>query len=494
VTQSLPAATFAGAPGSPYLVGGDPLALAGWASQVAASNSASGTVAAFSVASDGRLALAPGSPVPSGGRAPSGIAAFAGEQGHEIVVVADSSSNAASAFSDTGSGRLAPVHGSPVPAGGQMPSTVGGLRGKLIAVGSARSGTVSVLALSNAGLTGPIGPPIPTGLASISALAVGDFNGDGKPDLAVVDGSGVSAASVSILLGNGQGGFGIAPGSPFPSGGSGPGAIALEDFNDDGKMDLALVNSASSTLSVWLGNGDGSFRPAPGSPGPSGGSTPAAVVSGDLNGDGLADLAVINSGSGSLVVYSGNGAGSFTAQTQFPTWIGGAAPSAMISMDVNGDLRPDLIVANRQSQAIQVLLNTTVPPPVRLLRSQLRPNGTVRLKLMAPAAGTFSGALTAVAPRTHRAIRYGVASAFASRPGPVTTNVYPTRRGTRLFESVKVLHLQSKVSFRRQAPPNFADALLPQVGASTVRPPPVPRHRHAHRVIVHVSRLTVRAR
>jgi hypothetical protein len=257
-------------------------------------------------------------------------------------------------------------------------------------------------------------------------------------------------------------------------------------------MDLVVANSASNSVSVWLGNGDGSFRPAPGSPLPSGGSTPAGVVSADLNGDGLADLAVINSGSGSLVAFSSDGRGGFAAQPQFPTWIGGAAPSALISFDVNGDLRPDLVVANRQSQTIRVLINTTEPPPVRLLRSRLRPNGTVRLKLLAPAAGTFSGTLMAVAPRTHRAIRYGVlGSAFASGPGPVTASVLPTKQGTRLFEAVKVLHLQSRVSFSRRAPPNLSDALLPKVAASTVRPPTVTRHRHANRVIVHVSRVAL---
>jgi FG-GAP-like repeat len=88
------------------------------------------------------------------------------------------------------------------------------------------------------------------------AFAVGDFNGDGKQDLAVTN---VTTNSVSILLGNGNGGF-SAP-TTFPVGNN-PGSIAVGDFNGDGKQDLAVANLGSNNVGIFIGNGDGNFTPA----------------------------------------------------------------------------------------------------------------------------------------------------------------------------------------------------------------------------------------
>src|SRR5258705_12858007 len=88
------------------------------------------------------------------------------------------------------------------------------------------------------------------------ASAVGDFNGDGKQDLAVTN---VSTNSVSILLGNGNGTFG-AP-ATFPVGNT-PSSIAVSDFNGDGKQDLAVANLGSNFVGIFLGDGDGGFAPA----------------------------------------------------------------------------------------------------------------------------------------------------------------------------------------------------------------------------------------
>ena len=82
----------------------------------------------------------------------------------------------------------------------------------------------------------------------------GDFNGDGRTDLAVVNNG---SNSVSVLLGNGDGTF---QGQVTYAVGNGPDAIVAGEFSGDGRTDLAVASSADSTVSVLLGNGDGTFR------------------------------------------------------------------------------------------------------------------------------------------------------------------------------------------------------------------------------------------
>jgi hypothetical protein len=120
-------------------------------------------------------------------------------------------------------------------------------------------------------------------------VAVGDFNRDGIPDLAVAN-SGDD--TVSVLLGNGTGAFSAAAGSPVPVG-DGPISVAVGDFNRDGIPDLAVANSGDDTVSVLLGHGTGAFSAAAGSPVPVG-DGPISVAVGDFNRDGISDLAVSN--------------------------------------------------------------------------------------------------------------------------------------------------------------------------------------------------------
>ncbi len=182
-----------------------------------------------------------------------------------------------------------------------------------------------------------------TGTAPVG-IAVSDFNADGKRDLAVVD---QGSNAVSIFLGNGDGTFSTR--TDFPTG-SGPMGVVTGDFNGDGKIDLAVVNKDSNSVSILLGKGDGTFGARADFPT---GSSPVAIVAGDFNGDGKTDLAVVNQGANTVSILLGKGDGTFGPKTDFPT---GTSPAAIASGDFNGDTRLDLAVANRGGNSVSVLL------------------------------------------------------------------------------------------------------------------------------------------
>jgi subtilase family serine protease len=183
---------------------------------------------------------------------------------------------------------------------------------------------------------------------SPSSIAVGDFNGDGIPDLAVANSYN---NTLTILLGNGDGTFTASASQPQT--GNYPLAIAVGDFNGDGKADLAVTNDNSSSVTILLGNGDGTFTAA--SLSPSTGNGPDSIAVGDFNGDGIQDLAVANGSSGTITVLLGNGDGSFSAAALSPQT--GQEPKSIVTADFNGDGKLDLAVEIAGSNAsVTVLL------------------------------------------------------------------------------------------------------------------------------------------
>src|SRR3989442_1041682 len=143
---------------------------------------------------------------------------------------------------------------------------------------------------------------------SPDSVAVGDFNGDGKLDLAVAN---FDSSDVSVLLGNGDGS--LIAGLTFGEGG-GTSLVAVAVYKGDGKLDLAVANFDSSDVSVLLGNGDGRFKAALTF---GAGRGPSFVAVGDFNGDGKLDLAVANFDSNDISVLLGNGDGSFSTSEEF---------------------------------------------------------------------------------------------------------------------------------------------------------------------------------
>ena len=230
------------------------------------------------------------------------------------------------------------------------------------------AGTVSFIDSSNNNAvlgTGTLGASTPTVALQSSGsfgtlpegdlmggIAVGDFNGDGIPDLAVCN---PSSNSLEILLGNGDGTF-TAMASGVPTG-IYPVAIAVGDFNNDGVLDLAVMNDpsfygngSSPAITILLGNGDGTFNPEPTPPS---GQLEDLVV-GDFNRDGNLDIAGINTATNSIQILLGNGDGTFSAGPSGPQL--GVEPSQIIVGDFNGDGIPDLAVTNTASSNVMVLL------------------------------------------------------------------------------------------------------------------------------------------
>jgi hypothetical protein len=190
--------------------------------------------------------------------------------------------------------------------------------------------------------------PFATGAAPDS-VAQGDFNGDGLVDLAVAN---YHDNSITVLLGSASGAFTAAPGSPFAAG-TNPASVAVADFNGDGKADLAIANSGSGNITVLLGNGSGGFTAASSSP-IAVGAQLSCVKAGDFNGDGYVDLIVANPLSNSVTVLLGNGRGGFMAPGG-PIDVGNS-PASLVVGDFNGDGIPDLAVANENSNSVTILL------------------------------------------------------------------------------------------------------------------------------------------
>jgi hypothetical protein len=181
------------------------------------------------------------------------------------------------------------------------------------------------------------------------ALVTGDFNNDGHLDLTAA----ISDGTVSVGLGDGHGGFGVALQSAVGTGPGNMSSMAVADLNNDGNLDVVVINQSSAVLSVLLGNGDGSFRPPVNTAIL---AEPQAVAAADFNADGHMDLVYtsggVNGGWGSVEVLLGDGQGGFAARHQYQVHT--QNPGGLAVADLNTDGRPDVVTVNPST--ISVLL------------------------------------------------------------------------------------------------------------------------------------------
>jgi adhesin/invasin len=215
--------------------------------------------------------------------------------------------------------------------------------GKLdLATASGSEATVSVLLGKG---NGTVVTKSDVGLGSPArALIAADFNGDGRPDLAVAL---PDAGAVSVLLWEpAAGGFGP-PRDTIA--GAGTLALAAADLNRDGRADLVAVNAGSRDVAVLLGRGDGSFERSPITMT----ATPTAVVTGDLNGDGLPDLCVSSEAANLIAVGLGTGGGAFAAP--FSPILTRTSPNFVLLGDVNQDGILDVITLSASDSRVSVL-------------------------------------------------------------------------------------------------------------------------------------------
>jgi uncharacterized protein (TIGR03437 family) len=267
-------------------------------------------------------------------------------------------------------------------------------------------------------------PTTPLTGVNAQVVATGDFNLDGNLDAAVVVGGSVGnnnvAGSLVTLTGKGDGTFAAQPAMKVGTTPVDPLFVAVGDVNGDGRPDLAVVyedfNSAFF-VQVFLGKGDGTFQALPPMTTESGAGS---IVINDFNGDGRPDLVISHCCGGDMTYMLGNGDGTFKAETHFS---GGAYPSGMAMGELNGDGVQDLVVADNLPQGEQGFVAIL---PGAGLRTQsaasfaflpLAPNSIVATFGHGVATGTLAGVTAASLLGTTVNVQD---SAGVSRPATLT--------------------------------------------------------------------------
>jgi hypothetical protein len=293
--------------------------------------------------------------------------------------------------------------------------------GKLDALtANANNHTLGVLLGNGAGgFTLQANAPSTGAGSSPTGVAIADVNGDGRPDALTAN---FDTGTLGVLLGNGVGGFTLQANSPSTGGSSNPYGVAIADVNGDGKLDALTANTGSSTLGVLLGNGAGGFTLQANFLSAGAFSSPQSVAIADVNGDGKLDALTANTNTGTLGVLLGNGVGGFTLQANAP-YTGGNTISVAIA-DVNGDGKLDALTANPSTSTLGVLLNTTVFAPPTL--TSISPN---------PATAGTSVTLTGTNLTGATSVRFGellapMGSFVANAAGTTLTGPIPVLAST----------------------------------------------------------------
>ncbi|MBI4931802.1 MAG: VCBS repeat-containing protein [Bacteroidetes bacterium] len=250
--------------------------------------------------------------------------------------------------------------------------------------------------------------PVSTGPNSVASA---DFNLDGNADIATASNSG----NLSILLGNGAGGF-----SAYTSYSMGTNCVslAIADFNGDGIPDVATVNNSTQAVYIRLGNGDGTFQ-ASSNQGVA--NLPYDITIADFNGDCNADFATANDNTQGVSRRLGNGAGGFGAQLDYAA--GGGGTHSITSGDFNGDGKVDLAMGNISTNNIFIKIGdgtgaftgsntySAGGSPLRMINADF--NGDGKLDLATTRQSPYVGILLGNGDGT-----FGASSIFAANSNP----------------------------------------------------------------------------
>jgi hypothetical protein len=259
-----------------------------------------------------------------------------------------------------------------------------------LVIANSGSNTVSVLLGSqnfDGTFTEAPGSPFAVG-AQPSAVVIADFNGDGNLDIAVAN---QGDNTISIFSGDSLGNFVPFSKSPFvlPANDKGPIAMVNAQFDNSGKPEIAVLNAASQTIAIFQASGDstfdGTFAQLSGSPLATG-SNPVAFAAGDLNADGFADFAIVNQSSNAVTILLNDGTGVFTQAPGSPLQTA-STPSGVAIADFTNDGLADIAVTNSGSSTLGVYANlssglfsprielTTPPGPLAITTATLTTTG-----------------------------------------------------------------------------------------------------------------------
>ncbi len=310
----------------------------------------------------GQFQEAPGSPFPAGNH-PNDIAVGDLDQDHlPDVAFANHETDFVTVLLGLGDGRLAPAPFSPVRVRSQphphgIATADFDLDGRAdLVVESFREDVVEVLWGDAPGGFKAPGSAFPVGRLPYQRVRAADVNGDGRADIVTTNREG---ASVSILLATDNRGFVDSPATPLPVSPS-PFGHTLGRLNRDACLDLVVAHYSGSIrdqsrdrVSILLGDCKGGFEPFPGSPF-STGSAPTAAAIGDVNGDGLIDVAVACYGSNEVQVFFATGDSVF--ETKGLSISVGEGPLGILAADLNGDGKSDIVTANNSAADVTIIL------------------------------------------------------------------------------------------------------------------------------------------
>jgi hypothetical protein len=287
--------------------------------------------------------------------------------GHLDILVANTESETLSVLLGDGKGHFVEAAGSPFACGkGANDIAVGDMNGDGnpdVIIANTQTPYITILLGDGKGgfAPAPHSPFATTSRPHVHGVAVGDFMGDGK--LSVVTDS-WGNDKIILLPGDGHGNL-LTPGKSFDADIHSDQGVRAADFNGDGKLDIVMTNQTKGAVGLMLGDGKGGFTKAPHSPFPAVQQAFAFAV-GDVNGDGIPDVAVIpydrdltDPKQLGLVILLGDGKGGFTTMSGSPFSLKGCKGPDRIAMgDLNGDGLRDVVVSCAQSNSLVFFMGT----------------------------------------------------------------------------------------------------------------------------------------